>query len=44
MGWTPQELAEQPAPVVQRWFDFIAAEAEARKKADERGTKRGRGG
>lgn len=36
MGWTPQELMEQPADIVQRFHMFLAAENEAKAKIRER--------
>lgn len=43
MGWTPTEMDEQPAVVIQRWFDYLAAENEAQKKANDRACRRGGG-
>lgn len=43
MGWTPTELEEQPAAVIRRWFDYLAAEAEAQRKAQDRACRRGHG-
>jgi len=36
LGWTPEQLAAQPATLVQRWIAYLNAEAAAERDATPR--------